>query len=86
MEWTIFQTIVYIVGFLAVVVKISNVIQKNTDAINTLSEKLDDLTTENKKDHDIFNKQLNHLNTDVASMKVKHESDIELLKTQHERD
>ena len=51
MEWTILQTIVYIVTFLITVIgfgiKLSNVIQKNTQAINTLTDKLKELTEDN---------------------------------------
>ena len=56
MEWTILQTIVYIVTFLITVIgfgiKLSNVIQKNTQAINTLTDKLKELTEDNKKEHE----------------------------------
>ena len=58
MEWTILQTIVYIVTFLITVIgfgiKLSNVIQKNTQAINTLTDKLKELTEDNKKEHEKF--------------------------------
>ena len=58
MEWTILQTIVYIVTFLITVIgfgiKLSNVIQKNTQAINTLTDKLKELKEDNKKEHESF--------------------------------
>ena len=81
--WAIFQTIVYIVTFLATIVgfgvKISSIIQKNTDAINGLTEKLNSISNDNKKDHDNFYSSINHLEQDVAVLKEKHESDIRLL-------
>ena len=53
-NWGVFQTIICIVSFLAVViplfVRTANVIQKNTIVINTLTEKLEDLTVSNNKD------------------------------------
>lgn len=79
-EWNVFQVIITIVGFLAVVIKISNVIQKNTDAINNLTSELSELTNNNKEEHKAFHKSINHLNEEFAVMKEKHNSDIKLLK------
>ncbi len=83
MEWQIIQVIVYIVSFLVTVVgfgiKLSNVIQKNTNAINNLSEKLKELTEDNRKDHESFFKSINSLKMDVAILQEKHESDIKLM-------
>ena len=83
MEWQIIQVIVYIVSFLVTVVgfgiKLSNVIQKNTNAINNLSEKLKELTEDNRKDHESFYKSINSLKMDVAILQEKHESDIKLM-------
>ena len=83
MEWQIIQVIVYVVSFLVTVVgfgiKLSNVIQKNTNAINNLSEKLKELTEDNRKDHESFFKSINSLKIDVAILQEKHESDIKLM-------
>lgn len=83
MEWQIIQVIVYVVSFLVTVVgfgiKLSNVIQKNTNAINNLSEKLKELTEDNRKDHESFFKSINSLKMDVAILQEKHESDIKLM-------
>ena len=83
MEWQIIQVIVYIVSYLVTVVgcgiKLSSVIQKNTNAINNLSEKLKELTEDNRKDHESFFKSINGLKMDVAILKEKHESDIRLI-------
>ena len=83
MEWQIIQVIVYIVSFLVTVVgfgiKLSSVIQKNTNAINNLSEKLRELTEDNRKDHESFFKSINSLKMDVAILQEKHESDIKLM-------
>ena len=83
MEWQIIQVIVYIVSFLVTVVgfgiKLSSVIQKNTNAINNLSEKLKELTEDNRKDHESFFKSINSLKMDVAILQEKHESDIKLM-------
>ena len=47
MEWQIVQTIVYLVTFLGTVcgfgIRLSNVIQRNTHAINSLNNKLNEL-------------------------------------------
>lgn len=82
-EWNVFEVIVYIVGFLVVVIKISNVIQKNTDAINNLTSELSELTDNNKKDHKHFHESINTLKEDVKVMKQKHTDDIELIKTKY---
>lgn len=83
MEWQIVQTIVYLVSFLVTVVgfgvKLSNVIQKNTSAINNLTEKLKELTEDNRKDHEIFYKSINSMKTDIAILKERHESDLKLM-------
>ena len=82
-NWSVFETIVYIVGFLVVIiplfVKLSNIIQKNTMAINTLTEKIDDLTIANNKDHEHFHKSINDLEKKQAVLESKHDSDIKLL-------
>ena len=83
-NWGVFQAIVYIVGFLVVIIPIfvrtSNIIQKNTMAINTLTEKIDDLTVSNNKDHEHFHKSINNLDKRQAVLESKHDSDIKLLK------
>ena len=83
MEWQIIQVIVYIVSFLVTVVgfgiKLSSVIQKNTNAINNLTEKLKELTEDNRKDHESFFKSINSLKMDVAILQEKRESDIKLM-------
>lgn len=90
MEWQIIQVIVYIVSFLVTVVgfgiKLSNVIQKNTNAINNLAEKLKELTEDNRKDHEIFYKSINGLKMDVAILKEKHESDIKMIIKNNEKE
>ena len=80
-EWEVFEIIVFIAGFLAIVIKISNVIQKNTDAINSLTSEIAELSDNNKKDHKHFHEKINHLDTEVEVMKTKHNSDIELINT-----
>ena len=44
-----------------------------------LSEKLKELTEDNRKDHESFFKSINGLKMDVAILKEKHESDIRLI-------
>ena len=70
-NWGVFQTIICIVSFLAVViplfVRTANVIQKNTIVINTLTEKLEDLTVSNNKDHEHFHKSINQLEKDLIT-------------------
>lgn len=51
------------------------VIQHNTDAINTLTDKIDSLTVSNNRDHEHFYSSINHLNKDVAVLKEKHRND-----------
>ncbi|MGM9968907.1 MAG: hypothetical protein ACI35S_00755 [Anaeroplasma sp.] len=84
MEWQIVQTIVYIVSFLITVVgfgvKLSGVIQKNTHAINSLTERLKELTETNVRDHEHFYKSINKLKEDVTVLKEKHEADIKIIK------
>ena len=88
-NWGVFQTIICIVSFLAVViplfVRTANVIQKNTIVINTLTEKLEDLTVSNNKDHEHFHKSINQLEKDYALLESKHESDIKLLKQKYNK-
>ena len=84
--WEVFEIIVFIAGFLAIVIKISNVIQKNTDAINSLTSEISDLSTTNKKDHKYFHEKINHLDTEVEVMKTKHDSDIQLINTKIEKE
>ena len=88
-NWGVFQTIICIVSFLAVViplfVRTANVIQKNTIVINTLTEKLEELTVSNNKDHEHFHKSINQLEKDQALLESKHDSDIKLLKQKYNR-
>ena len=88
-NWGVFQTIICIVSFLAVViplfVRTANVIQKNTIVINTLTEKLEDLTVSNNKDHEHFHKSINQLEKDHPLLASKHDSDIKLLKQKYNR-
>lgn len=87
MEWTILQTIVYIVTFLITVIgfgiKLSNVIQKNTQAINTLTDKLKELTEDNKKEHESFKNSIDDLKEDVTILKQKHSYDIKILEKEY---
>lgn len=82
-EWDIFTTIVYVVTFLITVVtlgvSLSKVIQKNTIAINTLTEQLKELTKDNKKDHERYDDSISKLDRKVALLEQKHTSDIELI-------
>lgn len=88
-EWGVLQTIITIVGLLGTVipcfVKVSNVIQKNTDAINSLTSELRDLTIDNSKDHDEFYSSINNLKNELAVLKTKHDGDINLLEHQMHR-
>ena len=52
-------------------IKLNSVMQKNTDAINALTEKMDGLTLSNKEDHDHFNSEINELKIDVSVLKSK---------------
>lgn len=52
-------------------IKLNNVMQKNTDAINALTEKMDTLTISNKEDHAHFNSAINELKIDVTVLKNK---------------
>ena len=87
MEWTILQTIVYIVTFLITVIgfgiKLSNVIQKNTQAINTLTDKLKELTEDNKKEHESFKNSIDDLKEDVTILKQRHSYDIKILEKEY---
>ena len=88
MEWTILQTIVYIVTFLITVIgfgiKLSTVIQKNTQAINTLTDKLKELTEDNKKEHESFKNSIDDLKEDVTILKQKHNYDIKILEKEYD--
>lgn len=83
-NWEVFETIVYIVGFLAVVIPMAvsqaKVIQKNTDAINGLTRELRETTSNNKKEHEYFFSSVNTLKQDVAVLKEKHDADVKILK------
>ena len=87
MEWQIVQTIVYLVTFLGTVcgfgIKLSNVIQRNTHAINSLNDKLNELTEGNRKDHEIFYSSINKLKTDVAVLAEKNEEHSRILEHDH---
>lgn len=52
-------------------IKLNGVMQKNTDAINALTEKMDVLTLSNKEDHNHFNNEINELKIDVSVLKSK---------------
>lgn len=54
-------------------IKLNNVMQKNTDAIDALTEKIDDLTLRNKEEHDHFFNKINALQIDVEVLKNQHE-------------
>ena len=88
MECTILQTIVYIVTFLITVIgfgiKLSTVIQKNTQAINTLTDKLKELTEDNKKEHESFKNSIDDLKEDVTILKQKHSYDIKILEKEYD--
>ena len=88
MEWTILQTIVYIVTFLITVIgfgiKLSTVIQKNTQAINTLTDKLKELTEDNKKEHESFKHSIDDLKEDVTIFIQKHSYDIKILEKEYD--
>lgn len=52
-------------------IKLNSVMQKNTDAINALTEKMDCLTLSNKEEHDHFTSAINELKIDVSVLKTK---------------
>ena len=52
-------------------IKLNNVMQKNTDAINALTEKMEVLTLTNKEDHNHFNSAINELKIDVSVLKSR---------------
>ena len=76
--WGVFEIIITIVGFLGVIfgliIPVVKVIQRNTDAINSLTTELKELATTNKQDHDNFYRDINGLKQDVAVIneKIKH--------------
>lgn len=53
-------------------IKLNSVMQKNTDAINALTEKMDCLTLSNKEDHNHFNSAINELKIDVSVLKAEY--------------
>ena len=78
-EW---QIVVFLCGILTFsvgtlipivkpLIKLNSVMQKNTDAINALTEKMDYLTFSNKEEHDHFNSAINELKIDVTVLKNK---------------
>lgn len=97
-EWGVFLVIVAITNFIATILTVFvrpstknsidtvKVIQQNTIAITSLTEKLDDLTSTNTKDHNKFYKDINQLKQDTAVMKEKHHADIEILKEHFRKD
>lgn len=60
-------------------IKLNSVMQKNTDAIDSLTNEIKELTINNKEDHNHFFKSINRLNSDIEVLKQKHKSDVELL-------
>ena len=56
-------------------IKLNGVMQKNTDAINALTEKMDCLTLSNKEDHNHFNSAINELKIDVSVLKAEYRKD-----------
>lgn len=89
-DWGVFETLVFIIGFLitvgTLIIKISKVIQQNTDAVNNLTAELKELTTTNKKDHDVFYSSINTIKMDVAVLKQKHDADIHLIEEHIRKD
>lgn len=82
-EWQVFLTIVEIVGFVALIVgfvlKVTKVVDKNTFAINRLTDELLEERKSNEKDHEQFYKSINNLKQDVSNLKIKHEADVKIL-------
>lgn len=78
-EWQVVLVIISLIGLMSAVItpilKTTKVIQKNTDAINNLTTKLDEMTTNNSKDHDHFHSSINKLSKDVAVLQEKHRKD-----------
>ena len=64
-------------------IKLNSVMQKNTDAIDALNKTVNDLSINNKKEHDHFYKDINNLKSDVGILKIKHDKDVELLTQNH---
>ena len=97
-QWEVLLVFVVIVEFIALVIKnfvdpsnkrnlhVTQVIQKNTDAIENLTKEITKLTTDNKKEHDEFSKSINKLKHDVGLLKQKHESDMELINQRNRRE
>lgn len=73
--WQVVEIIISIAGLISLAVPLIRVIQKNTDAINSLTKELKDLTINNKTDHDHFFSSINKLNIDVELLKEKHRKD-----------
>lgn len=75
-NWQVFLVISALLGFIVAIVtpilKITGVIQKNTIAIQTLTNEIKDLTIHNKEDHDHFFNSINKINQEVAVLKEKH--------------
>lgn len=59
------------------------VIQHNTDAIKELTREINSLTIDNDKDHAHFHKSINSLDRELGILKQKHDSDVELLKSEY---
>lgn len=82
-EWQVFLTIVEIVGFVALIVgfvlKVTKVVDKNTFAINRLTDELLEERKSNEKDHEQFYKSINNLKQDVSNLKIKHDADVKIL-------
>lgn len=74
-EWSVLEVIITVVAFIATVIgliiPVVKVIQKNTDAINSLTTELRELAVNNKQDHNEFFADINHLKQDVAVLKEK---------------
>ena len=89
-NWGVLEVVITIVAFLGsvigLIIPVIKVIQKNTDAINSLTLELRELVVDNKKDHDNFYRDINKLKQDNAVLHTQHDSDVALLREQIRRD
>lgn len=67
-------------------IKLNGVMQKNTDAIDALNKTVNDLSINNKNDHEHFYRTINNLKSDVEVLKQKHNSDVALLQEKYGKD
>ena len=89
-NWGVLEVVITIVAFLScvlgLIIPVVKVIQKNTDAINSLTQEMRELVIDNKKDHDNFYRDINKLKQDNAILQSQHNSDVALLREQMRRD